>query len=171
MLIDETIINFDVYEDAVEYLGMASVRMPEITNAVNNVSGAGISGTIESVVLGHIDAMTMTMNFRTLTPASVRLAEPRQHNLDLRVAQQNQDSTSGQIVVSSIKYVVIATPKKLNPGNIAPASAADASGEYAVAYLAAYIDGVKVLEVDPRNYIYFVNGRDYLVDVRKALGK
>lgn len=26
-------------------------------------------------------------------------------------------------------------------------------------------------EVDPLNYIYYVNGKDYLADVRKALGK
>jgi len=28
-----------------------------------------------------------------------------------------------------------------------------------------------MLEIDPLNYIYFVNGKDYLADVRKALGK
>lgn len=34
-----------------------------------------------------------------------------------------------------------------------------------------YIDGKKKLEIDPLNYIYYVNGKDYLADVRKALGK
>lgn len=29
----------------------------------------------------------------------------------------------------------------------------------------------KKLEIDPLNYIYYVNGKDYLADVRKALGK
>lgn len=38
-------------------------------------------------------------------------------------------------------------------------------------YYATYIDGKKKLEIDPLNYIYYVNGKDYLADVRKALGK
>ena len=38
-------------------------------------------------------------------------------------------------------------------------------------YFATYIDGAKVLEIDILNFIYFVNGVDYLADVRKALGK
>ena len=38
-------------------------------------------------------------------------------------------------------------------------------------YFATYIGGVKVLEIDILNFIFFVNGVDYLADVRKALGK
>ncbi len=38
-------------------------------------------------------------------------------------------------------------------------------------YYATYIDGKKVLEIDILNFIYYVNGVDYLEDVRKALGK
>ena len=56
-------------------------------------------------------------------------------------------------------------------GKLAPASPAEASGEYAVTYFATYIGGVKVLEIDILNFIFFVNGVDYLADVRKALGK
>ena len=33
-----------------------------------------------------------------------------------------------------------------------------------------YIDGKKVREVDQLNFICYVNGTDYLADVRKALG-
>ena len=44
------------------------------------------------------------------------------------------------------------------------------SGEYAVRYWATYIDGKKVREVDQLNFICYVNGTDYLADVRKALG-
>ena len=57
------------------------------------------------------------------------------------------------------------------PGKLAPAASAEASGEYAATYFATYIDGKKVLEIDIINFIYYVNGTDYLADVRKALGK
>lgn len=77
----------------------------------------------------------------------------------------------GTTEVVSVKHILVVTPKKLNPGKVATAAAAEVSGEYAVSYYATYIDGKKKLEIDPLNYIYYVNGKDYLADVRKALGK
>ena len=62
-------------------------------------------------------------------------------------------------------------PKKTALGKLAVASAADVSGEYATSYYALYIDGVKVTEIDPLNFICIINGTDYLQQVRKALGK
>ena len=56
-------------------------------------------------------------------------------------------------------------------GSIAPATPTNGSGEYSVRYWATYIDGAKVREIDPLNFICVVNGVDYLADVRKAIGK
>ena len=83
---DESVINFAVYEDSVEYVGMAGVTLPNLAAIVQTLSGAGIAGN------------------------SVR-------------------------------------------------------------YWATYIDGAKVREIDPLNFICEVNGVDYLADVRKAIGK
>lgn len=170
--IDETVIGFAVYEDSVEYMGMAEVTMPEISNITEEISGAGVNGKYESIILGQVEPMNMTLNFRTVSNSAIKLYEPKRHNLDLRAAQQQQDSTNGTIEVVSVKHVIVATPKKLNIGKLATASAADVSGEYAVTYLATYIDDVKMLEVDPLNYIYYVNGQDdRWAKIRKALGK
>ena len=89
----------------------------------------------------------------------------------MRAAQQQKDTTKGETEVVKVKHILTVTPKKLNPGKVATASAAEVSGEYAVTYYATYIDGKKMLEIDPLNYIYYVNGKDYLAEVRKALGK
>jgi len=169
--INESVINFQVYENATEHYGMAEVTLPEISNITNEVKGAGISGTFESVVLGHLEAMSLTLSFRTLVKDAIALLEPRDHQIDLRVAQQDKDTVSGQTRVVALKHVLVVKPKKLNPGKVAPASPADASGEYGVTYWATFIDGKKTLEIDILNFIYYVNGVDYLADVRKALGK
>lgn len=58
----------------------------------------------------------------------------------------------------------------MDPGTIAPAAAADASGEFDVYMFAAYRDGVELWYIDKRNMIFRVNGTDYMADVRKALG-
>lgn len=168
---DESVINFAVYEDSVEYVGMASVTLPNLTSITQTLSGAGIAGNVEVPVLGHYDVMTLGLNFRTTTAQSIKLSEPRRHNIDLRAAQQTEDTVTGTVKVQNVKHVLVVVPKKETGGSIAPASPTNGSGEYSVRYWATYIDGVKVREIDPLNYICIVNGVDYLADVRKAIGK
>jgi P2 family phage contractile tail tube protein len=169
--VDELIINFSVYEDAVEYLGMSEATLPEVSSLAEEIQGAGIAGNIEAVVLGHIEAMTLTLNFRTVTQAAIRLAEPKIHNIDLRAAQQVRNTQTGKIETVAAKHIMKVVPKKFAPGKLAAASAADASGEYAVSSYTLYLDGKKVVEIDPLNFVYYINGTDYLASVKRALGK
>jgi P2 family phage contractile tail tube protein len=169
--IDEIITNYAVYEDAVEYLGMSEVTLPEVSMLTEEIKGAGIAGNVEAIILGHIEAMSTTFNFRTVTESAIKLCAPTVHKIDLRVAQQMQNTTTGTIETKAVKHILKLRPKKFAPGKVAPASAADSSGEYATSYFATYIDGKKMLEIDPLNFIYYVDGTDYLADTRKALGK
>lgn len=171
MKFQQTVVNFDVYEDKTEFMGIADVQLPDLTALTQQISGAGIAGNIEAVIPGHFEAMTMTMNFRTTTTAALRLSEPRRHNIDIRVANQVEDTVAGRIYAESVKHVLVVIPKKSGGGKLAPAAATDASGEYAVRYWATYVDGKKIREIDPMNSICIINGVDYLADVRKALGK
>lgn len=168
---DQSVINFAVYEDSKEYVGMAKVTLPDLTALTQSISGAGIAGNLEAVILGHYEAMTLGLSFRTTTKQAITLAEPREHKIDLRVAQQDKDAVKGTVSVRSIKHVFVVVPKSTKGGTIAPASPTDGSGEYAVSYWATYIDGKKVQEIDQANFICIINGKDYLADVRKALGK
>ena len=88
MAIDQSVINFAVYEDSVEYLGMSKATLPDVTFLTQSISGAGVGGNVEAVILGHLEAMTLGLEFRTTTPQSVRLSELRRHSIDLRVANQ-----------------------------------------------------------------------------------
>ena len=169
--VDETVIGFTVYEDNTERIGISEVTLPEISNIVQEIEGAGIGGKYEAVVTGSFEAMSLTLNFRTVTKNAISLCEPRVHNIDLRAAQQRRDTPSNTVQIVNIKHVLSVFPKKTSFGKVATASTADASGEYSVSYYATYIDGKKMLEIDPLNYIFFVNGKDYLADVRRALGK
>ena len=54
--VDETVIGFAVYEDATEYYGMSEVTLPEISNLTEEISGAGMGGKVEAVILGAIEA-------------------------------------------------------------------------------------------------------------------
>ena len=171
MKVDNGVNNFAVYEDATEFYGMAEVTLPEISQIAEEVKGARIAGAFNGAFVGHVEAMTLTLNFRSVTPDAIKLAEPRNHQIDLRASQQQWDNTAGVFKQVAVKHVLVVTPTKFAPGKLAPAASAEASGEYSVTYFATYIGGVKKMEIDVINFIYFVNGVDYLADVRKALGK
>lgn len=171
MQVDNGTNNFAVYEDAVEYYGMAEVTLPEISTKAEDTPGAGIGGSFNAPYIGQTEPMSVTLNFRRTSKDAIRLAEPRNHHLDLRTAQQYWDNTAGRYKMQSVKHVLIGFPTKTNPGKIANASPTDGSCELSVTYFATFIDGEKVLEVDVLNNIYYVNGTDYAEDVRKAIGK
>ena len=155
MKVDNGVNNFAVYEDATEFYGMAEVTLPEISQIAEEVKGAGIAGAFNGAFVGHVEAMTLTLNFRSVTPDAIKLAEPRNHQIDLRASQQQWDNTAGVFKQVAVKHVLVVTPTKFAPGKLAPAASAEASGEYSVTYFATYIGGVKKMEID----------------VRKALGK
>ena len=121
--------------------------------------------------MGHLDAMTLGLNFRTTTPQSVQLSELRRHSIDLRVANQYEDPVAGTVEARKEKHIFVVVPKSTKGGAIAPATPTSGSGEYAVRYWATYINGKKVRELDPLNFICYINGVDYLAGVRAALGK
>lgn len=171
MKIENGTVNFAVYEDSTEFYGMAEVALPEISTKAEEITGAGIAGAFNGAFVGQTEAMTLTLNFRSTTKDAIKLAAPIKHQLDLRAAQQSWDNTAGKFVQQAIKHVLIATPTKISPGKLAPASSTEGSNEFSVIYYATFIDGQKCLEIDVLNSIYFVDGVDYLEDVRKALGK
>ena len=171
MLHPESHIDFKVYEDNNEYLGIAQVGLPDIAFITQQITGAGIAGNVEAVLIGMMDIMNTTMQFRSCTDAAAKLAKPIAHQIDLRVAEQSWDSAAGQRVVQADKYVLKIIPKKTSVGTIQPANPADANGEYSTYYYAAYKDGKKLWEIDPHNYICIIDGVDYMKPVRKALGK
>lgn len=167
----EAYIDFEVYEDSFNYLGVSQVTLPDINFLTQTLSGAGIGGNVEAVLVGMVDAMTLGMQFRSVTDVAVSLLKPIKHNIDLRVAEQHWNTVSATRRIQADKFVLSVMPKSLKGGTIAPAALADASGEYSVYYYAAYKDGKKLWEIDPFNYICNIGGVDYMKEIRKALGK
>ena len=164
-------IDFAVYEDATEFVGMASVTMPDKNQKVITMNGAGIGGDVEIPIVGHYDAMTLTLAFRTYTSKLAKLREHRRHNIELRVAQQNEDPVTGKLITDAVKHVFVVVPKSASGGTVAPAAAGDGNIVFSVRYWATFINNKRVDEIDQLNRIDVVNGVDYNAEVRKALGK
>lgn len=164
-------IDFEVYEDSVNLIGVAKVSLPAVTSTTISMMGAGIGGTVETPLAGMIEAMSASMEFRSATDALVRLMAPKKHHITLRAVEQEWDMDKVEQAYRGLKIVMVVLPKSTKPGTIAPAAAADASGEYSVFYYAAYKDGRCLWEIDPFNQVFTVDGVDYWADIRKLLGK
>ena len=164
-------IDFAVFEDGKEYLGLASVTLPNIAQKMLSVDMAGVGGTVE-VPTGKVDAMSATFNFHSVTPAAYNLCTLRQHIVELREAHQDLDNASGALTPEGVKYVMSIMPKSETLGQVQPASPQAVSGEYAVHSVKMFFDGVLQRHVDPVNNINWdKDNGNILAAYNKVLGK
>ena len=170
-IVPEKNINFSVYLEGGDLLGVAEVALPSFEAMTETVKGAGVAGEFDSIVLGHFGSMAVTLNWRNVTDSAIKLLRPAAHNLDLYGALQDYDAGRGEYVVRQIHIFCKAVPKKLDPGKFSVGEMADGSTELEIHYLLLERDGVPRVELDKFNYIFRVDGVDYLAEVRKALGK
>lgn len=171
MIHPEAYLDFYVYEDGVTLIGVAQVTLPDISYMSASLTGAGVGGTVETPLAGMLEAMTLKLNFKSVTDSAASLASPKKHNLTIMVAGQDWDTTDVDKVIWADKYELVVFPKKMSGGTIAPAAQSDASGEYAVYYYAGYKDEVKRWEIDQFNQICEIDGVDHMAAVRRAIGK
>lgn len=166
--IPDKLINFKVFLGGNDLLGLADVDLPSIEMMTETVTGAGIAGELETPVIGHTTPITLSLSWRTVTKSFARLAAPEPHQLDLRGAMQ---FLAAEVMVTvPVRVTVITVPKKAELGKMATGKAMETQSELAVSYLKMWVDGEEKIEIDKLNYIYIVDGVDYLAPVRTALG-
>lgn len=170
-VIPEKAINYKLYVDGSPSLtALVDVDMPEIQFMSETISGAGIAGEIDSTTLGHIQAMTLGLNFRTIVDENFSILEQKAYSLDIKAGVQSSDQSAGKLVTGKFRLMVKGFPKGISLGKMAVGKATDSKQEFSVNYLKAEYDGKEVLEIDKTNMIFKVNGTDYLTDLRAAMG-
>lgn len=170
-IIPEKVVNYMLYADGSRSLtALVDVDLPDIQFMSETISGAGISGEIDSTTLGHLQAMTMGLNFRTLIDQNYHMLEQRAYNLEIKAGLQSTDQNSGKIIPGKYRIMVKGYPKGFTQGKIGVGKPTDSKQEFSVNYLKVEYDGEEVLEVDKINMIFKVKGTDYLTDTRAAMG-
>jgi len=170
-IIPEKGINYSVYLNGEDLVGTAEGEFPNLEALTETVKGGGIAGEFESVVLGHFKSMALGLTWRNVTDAFVRLAGQRAYDLDLYLAQQDYNAGLGEYLARSVHVFVKAIPKNANIGNLVVGEKTNTRTDLEVLYLKLSIDGRERIELDKLNYIFRVDGVDYLAGVRRALGK
>jgi len=164
-------IDFMVYDgDGKTFFGVASTTLPNKNQKTITVSGAGIGGDVNVPSAGQYEAMQFTLTFRNYSSRVARLRKPGRHQIELRVAQQNEDPVTGKMEIVSIKHVMVVVPSNASGGNIAPASPSDTNVTFEVRYWMTMENGVVVDEIDQFNGINIIDGVDYGAPIRAALG-
>jgi len=167
----EVLTNFRLYYDgAKDMMGVVDVTVPDIEPLNAAIKGAGILGEISVPIIGHIGAMTMTINFRTVTLDMTLFSMPIPHVVDLRGSLQVQDMATGKRKVKPVRISGQGSTKKTSLGKFAVGEGNDSSVELELTRFNLMIDGVENILIDKLNNVYVVNGVDCLEEVNKALG-
>lgn len=165
-----SVVNYKVYKDGRDFIGITQHDAPAISAVVAEVKGAGIGGSVELPVQGLVQSMSMTLNFRDITPQTKLILTPEAHHIELWAAIQDTDPKTGQFVVQQHKLIYRAIPKTNTVGKFVPGETQDRAIEFSVLYYREIYDGQDIVEIDPLNNVYRVAGKDANSDVRKAIG-
>ena len=168
--IPKNLINFRVFRNVSEFLGVAQITLPQIQAMTASIKGSGISGEVDSVVTGHYQSMSMAMQFRTMTNACSVLAAPTTHELTARGSIDVMEPLTGLRSKSSMKVWSKCLPKNTNLGKFESGTTMDSEIEMEIYAIGVWIDGTELVYIDKFNYIARVHGVDYLADARVAEG-
>ena len=83
---------------------------------------------------------------------------------------QHYDTGAGEVAIVPVRLYIEGQTKETNLGTFTKGQATGSSTTIETTYLKLVIDGKEVVEIDKYNYLYKVDGTDYLSEVRKALG-
>lgn len=164
------IYGFNVYNEGKKLIGVqGDVELPNLTPITNEVSGAGIAGVIDDPNPGLFESMEFGLNFRGVNDDISDLCIPKAHMLSLYADQRGTRTSSGEYDDKQIRITIRGYVKGFETGKIKPGEGTDTSVKFELDYFKLEVDGVTKFEVDKFNYIYVVNGVDYLEQVRRNI--
>ena len=173
LLIPERLVNFRIYGGAAknEMLGVTDLTLPDFDALTDKISGAGIAGEIDSVVIGHFGSQVLNLKWRALTKAGITgLMAPVPQVLDCRASVQSQDKGNSSLVTDAWRVEVRGMVKTFKLGKLEPGKQMDTSSDVEVQAITISNAGMQLVQLDKLNMIYIVGGVDYLQKVRIDLG-
>ena len=157
---------YRAYIDGQTFIGTVQIDLPELQSMTAEVKGAGIAGAIDKTVTGMFQAMSLTINFRTVTSDAMQLLKSGQHHLEFWASVQHTDPGTHKFVDVQHKIIVLGEFKNLTPGKLAVAETQDRTLEMEIVYFKEEFDGKELIEVDKYNHVYRVEGEDQLAQVK-----
>lgn len=163
--------NATVYYEGRELLGVADAELPKIEFDTEGLKGLGVAGEIEVVNPAYIKPMNAKLKFNTITDNFAKLSAPIAHEIEIYGAIEDKDTETKNIIIRQVRAYFKASAKSISGGKIEASKPMDSEIELTIYVYKLEIDGVMVYEIDPENFVLRIDGVDYLLDVKIALGK
>lgn len=162
----------NIYVDGANWLGKAEVSIPEIAHKVVEMNVMGVAGGMDVPLVGHIDKLSGSIKFKSVDKEALKVLFDSSYApiLDIRAAVQKYDTVKGTISTFPVKVTIRGFFKKVKLLGFKQGSDETSDMDYEANYLKIEVDGEEILEIDKFNYIYRVNGKDLLAQVRETLG-
>ena len=161
--------NFNLYNNGTALVGLTGeISLPDFEGMTETLSGPGILGEIEEVIIGQFGSMELEIPFRILDEDAFKLMSPATSlNLTLRASEQFTVKSTGGIDYKGMRVVVRGRMKKLTSGTVKQGGAMDAAVTVEITYIMIELDGKQRIELDKINNVYKVKGVDLLAKIRK----
>lgn len=167
-MISGAIVACKFFDNGSEIEDNVSCQLPSIENGTVEVKGAGILGALDMPSSAQLNAMVFSASMRSINKSSLKVSSPGVHNIELRFVKDVK-TDNGEMIPEGTKIFVTGVFKKFDPGKVEVNGTMDGSIEYEVLRYRIVINGEEMLLIDKVNYIYKVNGIDYMEKVRAAL--
>lgn len=173
-------INFECYlgmsdgwsvKNRERFLGTASVDLPKIAYQTQKVTGAGIAGEIEVPLLAKLESLKVKLRWHALSPEVSYLARQDPHDIALYGAINKYDTAKGILGVMPVRIEFRGLTKVTETGAFKPNEFMDSATEFEIIALKITIAGEVAFELNKLDYIFKVDGEDYVAEEAGALNR
>lgn len=151
MIIPNHVANYSIFKDGRRLIGCADITLPHLQNMNDTLKGSGIFGEIEMPTQAHYSAMSVTVNWLTITDDAVFATLQNGAQLDAWAALQAHDSSTGLIIHEGWRFIMTTVPKSFNLGKLEVGAKEEAVSEYELIGIRCLHNDVVMFELNKEN--------------------
>ena len=150
------VIDHRLFDGSTQVEDVTSVDTPEIEFTNDEVDIPGATAKINVVMAYQVGAMTVTINHNNGNGCD-GLATPDLHKIELRMARQVINTSSGTSTPKSTMVRFTGTPMKVSRGSVERGNPREEE------------NGKEIILIDALAGILRINGKDYASEINKIL--
>jgi len=168
MALPSVLKNFNLFNNGNSYMGVAEeVKLPKLKRKMDDYRGGGMNGPIK-IDLGQEGLEIEFDCGGFMAQVFEQYGTCKVDGVMLRFAGAYQrDDTCA---VQAVEVVVRGRHEELDPGNAKGGDKGKLTVKSTLSYYKLSVDGKVLIEIDLINMVEIVNGKDILIDQRKAIG-
>lgn len=162
---------FNAYKRGNALVGISGdVELPDLNHMTETLSGPGILGEIDAIVLGFFEHLQVKVPFAVMYDDYFGLlAFDEDGELTLRGSIQTEDRRNGRTREVPVRVVFRGKSQSAELGKWAQGAKNESAITIGLSYLKIEVDGEERIELDKYAFIFRVNGKDLLADVRRNI--